>query len=408
MSLKNDKKTNLFSQKNNPQNKTEFKIFLLFSFYKLVKHLIMKFFYLSICLIYVGVAPVFAQKTYYVGHSLINLNVPYMTNLFAKSKGINNANYKHHINIGTALRENWLDTNFNGNLIWDSDLGMDVEHGSNHFVELQNPYQHIVITEAVPLLEQNRDTTVKYATNFFNYARNYKPTIKKYLYTSWEPVVNNDWNSWRQSLTNLQSHWENIATETQNNLGTGNQVFIIPANIALRMLYDTLQLHNIGTLSNISQLFSDNIHFNAIGNYFISCVMLSAVYQQNPLGLGIVQAGPYTSEEQITDAVLRQKLQQIAWSAVCNYPRAGLNCALSGTTNISENTKPIVYYANNILTIQNINDFKQFEIFDINGKSLYIGNANVTNISLPKHQILNVRLTRQNNTFTNTKIIVSH
>jgi hypothetical protein len=167
-----------------------------------------------------------AQKVYYVGHSLLNLDMPFMTNQMALDKNITAATYRHHINIGTALKENWIDTAFNSNLIWTPSIGNDIEYGTNHLRELNNTYQSIVITEAVPLLDNTRDTTIKYADTFFNFARIANPSIKKFMYATWEHP-DNDWVGWRNKLNTLKPVWEDIADQTAARLGVGQQVYIV-------------------------------------------------------------------------------------------------------------------------------------------------------------------------------------
>ena len=44
-------------------------------------------------------------KNYYVGHSLVNLNIPYQVKDISLQEGVSNM-YRHHINIGTPLQQN--------------------------------------------------------------------------------------------------------------------------------------------------------------------------------------------------------------------------------------------------------------------------------------------------------------
>jgi hypothetical protein len=330
-----------------------------------------------------------AQKTYYVGHSLVNLNMPFMTNLMALDKNLTTATYRHHINIGTSLKGNWIDTGFNSNLIWTPAIGNDIEYGTNHLSELTNSYQNIVVTEAVPLIENVLDTSIKYAFNFFSLAQNNNPNIKKFIYATWEHP-DASWASWRDTLDRLIPRWEVIADGVENRLGAGERVFIVPANIAMARLYDTLQVHSIGTLSNFDDLFvgSNNIHLNYKGNYFIACVMLATVYLQNPLGLGELQAGPYTSTIEVSDPILRLKMQQIAWETVCSYTRSGASCSPTSVLPESVMEKPSVIYRDGKLKIGGVNKFEQVSVFDLMGKLVYQSNNVENQVTLPTQQIL--------------------
>ena len=146
---------------------------------------------------------------YYVGHSLINLNIPFQVSNIQDSAGVTNY-FKHHINIGASLKTNWQDTLWNPHPIWDPTAGANVDRGTNHFVELINPYDALILTAAVPLLNYPIDTVVIYATNFINLRKTGNPNIKKYLYATWEGDAATG-TSWRNTLTNLQDDWELIA-----------------------------------------------------------------------------------------------------------------------------------------------------------------------------------------------------
>lgn len=265
---------------------------------------------------------------YYVGHSLINLNTPFMVKELRLAAGQTSV-YRNHINIGASLKLQWADpTYFNSNPIWDPILGMDVEHGTDFTLSYapgSTPTLHRnIITESVPILDNPIDTTVKYGKLFHNLAKGHNSTIKNYMMSTWEHVGTGSgaWATWRASITSLQSNWEQ-RVDGINTPSSSNNMLIVPAGLALGALYDTLQLHAIGPLTHISQLFNDDIHMNNDGNYFIACVMYATIYLQSPQGLPAVQAGPYTSDYAITNATVRAKLQEIAWKVVQSYPRTG-------------------------------------------------------------------------------------
>lgn len=333
--------------------------------------------FLAICLYTNSVAQ---EKVYYVGHSLVNLNMPYMTRQIATIAGVSNT-YRHHINIGTALKRNWEDTGFNMNDIWDPSIGANVEYGSNHLQELQNPYQHIVLTEAVNLLENNRDTTVKYATNFYNYAQINNPTIKQYLFATWEHS-NNNWTNWRSDLANLQTQWEDIANQTA--ITTGKTTYIVPGNLALMALYDTLQQHPIADKITISQFFTDDIHLTSEGNYFIACLMSAVVYHIDPRDQESIKAGPYTNDTVVISPVLRLKLQTIAWQTACAYNRTGYNCATAAIQENKPSIQPLILQGAQVYTDSNVPNNTILNVYTIDGKCWDSQKINNNNCEIKK------------------------
>ena len=225
----------------------------------------------------------FAQeKVYYVGHSLVNLDIPYMVQQIVNNAG-NSNDYRHHINIGTGLKANWMDTAYNGNEIWNPELMINIEYGSNHLTELLNPNDHIVITEAVPMVVSNRDTSIKYGANFYNLVRTNSPVCKKYLYATWEGDAHH-LTTWKPLVQSLIAEWEVIADGLAAAFG-GDSVYIVPGNIALLSLADSIAGGGFGSISSLSGFFNpDGIHLNDDGNYFIACVMAAVVYHVNAVG----------------------------------------------------------------------------------------------------------------------------
>ena len=283
----------------------------------------MKIINLFACIICLSIY-VSGQNPYYVGHSLINLNIPFMVKELRTAAG-QTTQYRNHINNGASLKTQWSDpSNWNYNPIWTPSLVMDVDHGTN-FLTALNPsatlkFDHVIITESVPLLDNPADTTIKYGRLFHNLALSHNTPITSSMMQTWEYVAGGNYANWRNTFNTYITHWENRVNGIQN--GTAQQMKIIPCGLALAALYDTLQIHAIGSLTSMSQLFSDAIHLNHTGNAFMSYVMYACIYRISPEGLPAVKAGPYTNDMAITDPVIRTKLQQIAWTVATSYSRS--------------------------------------------------------------------------------------
>jgi hypothetical protein len=167
-------------------------------------------------------------------------------------------------------------------------------------------------------------------------------------------------------------------------------------------MYDTFQVHSIGTMNSFQDLFVDtnNIHLNYKGNYFIACLMLATVYQQNPAGLGQMQAGPYTSNIEVSDPILRAKMQQIAWETVCSYSRSGVtSCSISTSIdNESLQTPPSVRYSNGILSFANTAHLEQVRVYTIMGELIHQTKEQNTQVDLPSNQLLFFEVKNQGRT----------
>lgn len=318
----------------------------------------------------------YAQETvYYVGHSLVNINIPYQVWKIQDLAEVPNF-FMHHINIGASLQVNWHDTGYNPHPIWDPILEEEIDRGSNHFVELLNPYDHLVITEAVPLRNYHTDTVVKYVSNFIELGQAGNPSIEKYLYATWEGDVA-DGDYWRSTLDTLVPVWENIADETELEIG-GGTVNIIPGNIAMMNLYDELQEGPIGSFTSITEFFEpDGIHLSHDGNYLIACLMSIVVYDTNPIGQDSIRGGSYTDEFCIVDDVARLRIQEIAMKTACEYARSGYSsdyCANASILSEEDGSSIISIYPNpssgefQLTSSEKIN---QLEVFSIDGKKVH-------------------------------------
>ena len=165
-------------------------------------------------------------------------------------------------------------------------------------------------------------------------ARRASPNIKTYCYETWSHVENNDYAAWRLRINDDRPFWEKMAG------GIRRDSLIVPAGQAMAALYDALLRGSVGRLTNINQIFSDNIHLNNTGNYFVALVMYATLFKMSPEGLPDVPAGPFQQTVRVeTDGATRLALQRLAWQTVKNYRFAGI---VTATSELVEN-KVILY-----------------------------------------------------------------
>ena len=261
------------------------------------------------------------HRVYYVGHSLISLDIPYQTRQLLDEAGIDNT-YRHHINNGASIQLNWEDTLFNPNPIWTPSLGRDVEYGTNHLKELKNPYDYLVLTEAIPLFNYDPDTTAEYFSRFIHLAVEANPDIEVLIYATWEHDVFNT-VQWIEEAEKLIPRWESILHRTIALAQTPN-MHILPGNMAMIQLFHTLSKGPIGSLSSIEQLFEpDGVHPNFDGKYFMACLFAAVIGDIDPRQLPVVKAGPYTEAIVVQEEVVRKRLQEIARDVACSYASSG-------------------------------------------------------------------------------------
>ncbi len=307
------------------------------------------------------------HKTFFLGHSLINFNVPNMVQKLSTA-GSNIFSYQVNIGNGANLQYHYTNPTSGQGDRWDTTLD---NGGFNHFI----------FTEAVPLQGHlTWSKTYRYADTLCTYAHTYNPNIEFYVYETWHCTKSGngsttgiggapcDWDPgstvpWRTRLTADLSLWESIADSLATKFTS--KVNVIPAGQALARLSDSIDAGKVPGLDSIEQLFTDDIHLSNTGNYFIACVMYSVIHGISPYGLPNQLTDPwgslYTNHPTAVQALI---MQEIAYNTVCNYAYANIAC---GPLSISNNT--------GVTTTQTqANTALPVAIYNLQGVLIYKGN----------------------------------
>ena len=263
-------------------------------------------------------------KLFWVGHSLMNTDVPWIVKGIAHSAGLDSM-YRQQLNIGAALRANWEQpTKFNNVPVWNDQLGRDEDWGANPQIELPSgKYDALLLTEAIPV-DKQIDSAL-YAGNYVDLALRGKQDTALYLYETWDYVVSNNWTAWRARIDQWRPVWEKIADDVMAKR-PGTTMHIVPGGQALAALYDAIKSKgSVGSLTDIKQVFEDDIHLNPTGNYFIALVSYATVFRRDPSGTGAVSAGPFKKNTVVvTDQATRSALQALAWQVARGHARSGV------------------------------------------------------------------------------------
>ena len=335
----------------------------------------------------IGLSYAQTTKIYYIGHSLVNLDMPSMVQQTAKAAN-KPADYRHHINIGAPLILNWSEpAKFNGNDITDPTTGITTNYGTNFLVELaRGGYTALVLTEAQDFQSNfTWNDPIRFGRNFDSVARRASPNIKTYCYETWTHVVNYNYAAWRQRINQDRPTWERMAR------GIRTDGLIVPAGQAMAALYDALQGGSVGRLTTISQVFSDDIHLNYTGNYYVAMVMYATLFKTSPEGLPYVVAGSNlpTTVRVETDAPTRLALQRLAWQVVRNYALSGVT---TPTVELSRPLFQLKAYPNPTMgqvaferTNDKMGEIQSIEVYNLQGQRLrlYKGVSTINIASLP-------------------------
>jgi hypothetical protein len=303
------------------------------------------------------------KSVFFIGHSLVNHNMPRMVDGIAKSKTFVNHTWERQLNNGANLKWNW-----------EQSAGSE---GVDGRVEIPNSnYEVLVITEAVPLDNHLQwSQTYSFSYNWHELAVNANSNVQTYMYETWHCINsglpagcsydNGDDVLWRTRLDTYKEKWE-IIVDSVNAHQTGNDMLLIPGGQAMARLNDSIIAGAVPGISDIRSFFDDDIHMNDTGNYFIACVQFATIYGVSPVGADANLENEWGGAYEIpyTNTALIQKLQEIAWEEVSTNSETGvlLPTALGNSPN---NVSAMNKIGKNLYSFQS-NTF--FEVFNITGK----------------------------------------
>ncbi len=252
-----------------------------------------------------------------VGHSLFGQTGPAMLQ-DALRAGVGQAEVRAQIINGAPLRYNWEES--------DKAEGVDART-----VLPEGDTTHLILTEAIPLANHTRwsDTEV-YAQAFFGLAAAANPTVKVYIQETWhslnsgteEPVAHDEGadTPWRLRLDADLPAWEALVSAvSRGRTSDSASIELIPAGQAMARLHDEIAAERIPGLNDIDALFSDDVHLNDLGHYFVAMVQYATLTGIDPQGLPTSFSDQWGNPFDAPEPELARHLQRVAWAAVRAY-----------------------------------------------------------------------------------------
>ncbi|MEH6832860.1 MAG: hypothetical protein V7661_18665, partial [Sulfitobacter sp.] len=203
-------------------------------------------------------------NTLFVGHSLVGQVMPTMFNSFMQSQNVD-VNADAQVINGASLRYNW-------------DNGASAQGVNAREVLLSGDYDTVIVTEAIPLDDQIRwSDTQGYVSRYFDLAQSADADTRVYVYETWHEI-GPDTNAWRAQIESDLATWQGIVDDVNDNATAGAaEALIIPAGQAMGALHDRIEAGEVPGITSIRDLFSDDIHLNDTGNWFIAALHASAL-----------------------------------------------------------------------------------------------------------------------------------
>lgn len=256
-------------------------------------------------------------KVLFIGHSLVNTEMPAMLRSIAASLGMAHEN-DAQLRTGASLKDSWEST-------------APVEGVRARDVLPRGNYDVVVLTEAVDLDDSLRwSDSAEYAARFQRLAITGNPGVRVFLYETWHDrqLVRNALYGtaraagWREFLDEDLGKWESIAADAAQRAGAPRMA-IVPGGQAMVRLTDAIRAGSVPGLTSEAELFSDTVHLRPLGNYFIALVQFAAIHRKSPVGATNAPTDAAGQRHEFPPATATA-LQTIAWDAVANYAWSGL------------------------------------------------------------------------------------
>lgn len=262
-------------------------------------------------------APVERSRILFIGHSLVNQDMPAMLRSVAASLGCE-VTTDVQLRSGAILKHGW-------------EGELPVEGVRAREVLATGAYDVLVMTEAVDLDDMLRwMEPAEYAGRYQQLAVAHNPSVRVLLYETWHDrgLVRNTWygaarpQRWREFLDEDLGKWESIAVGAAERNGLP-RMSIVPAGQALARLSDALRAGQVPGLAAEGELFSDAIHLAPIGNYFVALVQFATIHRRSPVGATNAPTDAAGRRLEF-DAATAAAMQTIAWEAVTAYSWSGV------------------------------------------------------------------------------------
>ena len=258
----------------------------------------------------------------FVGHSLFGKVNPQMLKQVLQGQS-SSIQVEAQIINGAPLKYNWSHSSR--------------AEGVDGRVELpKKRYNVVILTEAIPLANHMKwSQPSENALNFYELAVKANPGTQVYLEETWHSLnsgtgvkIKHDDNAdiaWRDRLDQDLPKWQSIVDDVNAARSTGSpDMILLPAGQAMALLHDEIKAGSVPGLTDISDVFSDDIHPNHIGFYFVTMVQFAMLTGQSPIGLPHRLKGKYGKFFDAPSAELALRLQQIAAQVVEDRSNAAL------------------------------------------------------------------------------------
>jgi hypothetical protein len=254
------------------------------------------------------------------GHSLTD-PIPVPLRAMVKSAGNRSAVIDLSSIPGSPLDWRWSNESGNG----PSDARRDIDK-----------YELLVTTERVSLAgtlpwHNSPDEALRWFTHAWTEGNGGKGA-ETILYATWVDIESgvvgtNGYKDadghipFRERLPREMGMWEQIQDHVNANRPEGSPPMrMIPGPLLMAAMYDAIEAGEAPGFTDISDLFSDTIHVNDLGAYFIALAHFAVIYERDPRGLPNRLGLPTSPTPEQA-----RWMQELVWKVVTEYEGTGVS-----------------------------------------------------------------------------------
>ena len=250
----------------------------------------------------------------FIGHSLVGPTLPTVLDATLREMGQPSVVQAQIIN-GSSLAYNW-DNSANAE-------GLDAKARLK-----QQAADVLIMTEAQPLKGQIQyNDTSGYVAKFSALALEANPHTRLYVYETWPSLNSGPGNitkddpdagiPWRERLALDLPLWEGVVADASAK--AGHEVKLLPVGQAMGHLADEIKAGRVPGISDIKEMYSDDIHLSGKGLYFVAMVQAAAIVGKSPVGVPAKVTRAWTSRDAVITQEQAEVFQRIAWEALEAY-----------------------------------------------------------------------------------------
>lgn len=270
-------------------------------------------------------------RAYHIGNSLTD-NIYYGGISGIAPQKSDSYTYGKHVSPGVPLDFTWNYQSKTGQMYSVPPYGLYKDALKNHTWD-------VVTLQPFDNQMAGADGDLQISKNFIDYLDNKSPNAQTYIYSRW-PRRQKDSSgkykpfdysaTWNTPYTGSAHRWdlsaerkgyfETLVDEINDDLPDLNKpVRLVPVGDVLAELDKRIKAKKIKHITDITQIYRDDIHLNETGGYVLGLTFFATMYRESPLHTSV--PGSYGK----MDPALALQLQDVVWDIVRVHPYAGVD-----------------------------------------------------------------------------------